>query len=308
MSVTTITRTTTRTAARRRGFSFVEVLFAVMILGIGFIMIAGVFPVAIAQTAATQEETVGATTARGAAATCATATSLRSLIPNDGVVHRLTDEVGWTFIKGNQILPENPRFGWVAMIKRDREDSFHQAPSYAEVIVVPVQVRGRGAFDQRDLAQGGATTGAYATLMPLPIQVKVTEGSANNSLNFADRCVITGGIGAGAAVTGAVIVLQGGPNGSQVDTAKRDVAGRIYRLGNPVTGLTNTWELMPGNDMTLSYGPDGKVGGGDDQEETTTSPVDAWIVGQGLNYAVPGLNFEGGNMATGAYTTYIPLK
>ena len=32
-----------------RGFSFTEVLFAVMILGIGFIMVAAIFPVAIQQ-------------------------------------------------------------------------------------------------------------------------------------------------------------------------------------------------------------------------------------------------------------------
>src|SRR4051812_45135556 len=51
---------------RRGGFSFVEVLFAVMILGIGFILIAGVFPVAIAQTQSNGDETVGAAAARNA--------------------------------------------------------------------------------------------------------------------------------------------------------------------------------------------------------------------------------------------------
>src|SRR5579862_4528540 len=35
---------------RRRGFSFVEVMFAVIILGIGFIMVSAMFPVAIQQT------------------------------------------------------------------------------------------------------------------------------------------------------------------------------------------------------------------------------------------------------------------
>ena len=41
----------------RRAFSFVEVLFAVIILGVGFIMVAAIFPVAIQQTQATVEET-----------------------------------------------------------------------------------------------------------------------------------------------------------------------------------------------------------------------------------------------------------
>ena len=55
-------------ARGRPGFSFVEVLFAVMILGIGFILIAGVFPVAIAQTQSNGEETVGAAIGRNAVA------------------------------------------------------------------------------------------------------------------------------------------------------------------------------------------------------------------------------------------------
>src|SRR5256885_1959303 len=53
----------------RRGFSFAEILFAVMILGIGFIMLAAIFPVAIKQTAQTGEESVAAAIAREATST-----------------------------------------------------------------------------------------------------------------------------------------------------------------------------------------------------------------------------------------------
>lgn len=51
----------------RRGFSFAEVMFAVVILGIGFIMVAAVFPVAIQQTQATGEENIAALAVRDAA-------------------------------------------------------------------------------------------------------------------------------------------------------------------------------------------------------------------------------------------------
>ena len=51
-------------ASARRGFSFPEVLFAVAVLGIGFIMVAAIFPVAIMQTQAAMEETVGTAVAR----------------------------------------------------------------------------------------------------------------------------------------------------------------------------------------------------------------------------------------------------
>lgn len=52
--------------AARKGFTFIEVLFAVILLGIGFIMIAGIFPVAIQETQATANETQGMLLCRSA--------------------------------------------------------------------------------------------------------------------------------------------------------------------------------------------------------------------------------------------------
>ncbi|MBV8782514.1 MAG: hypothetical protein JO353_14045 [Phycisphaerae bacterium] len=49
----------------RRGFSFTEILFAVTILGIGFIMVAAIFPVAIEQGRVTNEQSIAAGVARG---------------------------------------------------------------------------------------------------------------------------------------------------------------------------------------------------------------------------------------------------
>jgi type II secretory pathway pseudopilin PulG len=53
-----------RRHGRRRGFSFTEILFAVMILGIGFIMVAAMFPVAIHQTEDSNRETIAAAIGR----------------------------------------------------------------------------------------------------------------------------------------------------------------------------------------------------------------------------------------------------
>jgi hypothetical protein len=55
-----------RSSFRRRGFSFAEVMFAVVVLGIGFIMIAAIFPVAIQQSKATADEAACAALARAA--------------------------------------------------------------------------------------------------------------------------------------------------------------------------------------------------------------------------------------------------
>src|SRR5712671_6524381 len=51
----------------RRGFTFTEVMFAVILLGIGFIMLAGMFPVAIQQTQTNVEESTASTVVQGAA-------------------------------------------------------------------------------------------------------------------------------------------------------------------------------------------------------------------------------------------------
>src|SRR6476620_7624896 len=50
----------------RPAFAFTEILFAVMVLALGFIMIAAMFPVTIRQTQSTVEETNGAHLAKGA--------------------------------------------------------------------------------------------------------------------------------------------------------------------------------------------------------------------------------------------------
>jgi hypothetical protein len=51
---------------RARGFAFTEILFAVMVLALGFIMIAAMFPVTIRQTQSTMEEATAASVAKGA--------------------------------------------------------------------------------------------------------------------------------------------------------------------------------------------------------------------------------------------------
>src|SRR5438132_9628212 len=51
----------------RRGFTFTEVMFAVILLGIGFIMLAGMFPVAIQQTQMNMEESTASAVVQAAA-------------------------------------------------------------------------------------------------------------------------------------------------------------------------------------------------------------------------------------------------
>src|SRR4051794_1822618 len=114
---TTIVAIQACTRGRRTGFTFIEILFAVMILGIGFIMIAGIFPVAISQTATTQADTIGAAvSAHGTNSVISIGAGLSS-IPPTGQVIRFQD-AAWDAIKGNQIFPGDRRFAWIPLLKR----------------------------------------------------------------------------------------------------------------------------------------------------------------------------------------------
>src|SRR5947209_8155360 len=66
----------------RRAFSFAEVMFAVIILGVGFIMIAALFPVAIRQSKSNADETSAAAGARAAANVVDTIATNASMFPN----------------------------------------------------------------------------------------------------------------------------------------------------------------------------------------------------------------------------------
>ena len=140
----------------RRGFTFTEILFAVLILGIGFILVAAIFPVALRQTQVTSEETVAATIGKGGVSYLAkyntqsywSATAAAA----DGLVHPIgptavasepipTNTTLWPLISGNLILPSDPRYAWIPM--------YRQAPnqSYVQVILIGVQTRNRSFYD-----------------------------------------------------------------------------------------------------------------------------------------------------------------
>src|SRR5262249_52287646 len=137
------------------GFSFAEVMFAVIILGIGFIMIAAVFPVAVQQGKATNDETTAAASAKAQVAMLSdviadadvpvpTGTpipmgfgvgshvfgqvySLRDPQPdtktgypwlNNQVAPWVLDQT-WEKVRGNLVSSTDPRFASVVLYRRD---------------------------------------------------------------------------------------------------------------------------------------------------------------------------------------------
>lgn len=153
-----------RLARRRRGFNFIEVLFAVILLGLGFIMIAGIFPVALQQSTQTASETTGALVARDAMRTiqqiadyegasalfppvtdnyAATpynfgTTGMASFVPFQHSVavpavpaplNTILDAIG-----GNCYYASDHRYGWVGFYRRVTIND-----PYAQVVVIVLQ-------------------------------------------------------------------------------------------------------------------------------------------------------------------------
>jgi hypothetical protein len=307
----------------RPGFSFTEILFAVMILGIGFIMIAAMFPVAIKQTAATAEETVAAAIARSGAdylarnATDATMPSTTitpvpalpaGVVPASGVASAGNF---WGATSGNFILPSDTRYAWVPFYRRDAGSAF------AQVIVIGAQIRNRSTYDSTDVGQlGGASN--PANLQGRPVLVIFTDGSLNPNgtpknppgpdlIQFkpAGSPDFTGFV-----AEGSYVVIANDPGVlSPVDSTKtpsqvlHTANGYIYRVGNARPDLNlnpPAWELMPGNDMNGAvYKPTAPVNQGN---------ILAYVVGRGYTDTVVAnnnLSPTGPAMDIAAYTTFV---
>lgn len=124
--------------SRFRAFTFAEIMFAVMILGIGFILVAAMFPVAIRETQSTVEDLGGITEAhRGEsiiqqlgptfAGTANTTTPGKPYAyvysPANGSISsplctffcsaNATLPTPYNLVKGNLINKQDPRFAWI---------------------------------------------------------------------------------------------------------------------------------------------------------------------------------------------------
>ena len=192
-------------ARRRLGFSFVEVLFAVMVLGVGFIMIAAIFPVAIRQAQGTVEETTAARVLVNAEMTLpnlvtvdnadpTNVDTLDPLLDNFNYTTGAAGTVGayfsardprqpaavgttlWDRTKGSFIDKSDPRMAWTFLYRRDLE----AVTKDPQLLFAVTTVRNRPTYDSRDLFRYDSTTGTpddadeeqpWATLQPKLIRV-----------------------------------------------------------------------------------------------------------------------------------------
>src|SRR5437868_2334745 len=182
----------------RRGFTFTEVMFAVILLGIGFIMLAGMFPVAIQQTQTNVEESTASTVAQAATRyleqTLTQADVRPTVIPapneyprffrltercdvdnNGNPVYFSNDMTLWDKLRGGFILPQDPRYAWTAIYKRNPGDNF------AQVIIFALQARNYPTYNSADLDRyplpppGNALVGTFE---PKYLPAYLSDGGA----------------------------------------------------------------------------------------------------------------------------------
>jgi hypothetical protein len=101
---------------RHTGFSFIEILFAIFILGIGFIMIAALFPVAIRQTQATLSQTYARNVGMGGIVCMrSTMTNIPTTLPSATTSPtRITSSTTPAFtLPASCISAADQRFAWI---------------------------------------------------------------------------------------------------------------------------------------------------------------------------------------------------
>lgn len=231
---------------RRRGFSFTEIMFAVVILGIGFIMVAAIFPVALQQSKSTAEEINAAGIARGAAHYAGQVFSddadpnplgaAVTNLPATGIaananrpqVMQIPVEVNpvnplvpsaWAMLRGSMLMTEDPRYAYVMLYRRDgdRADNAHVGwASYAQIYVFPVQVRNKETFTSLDTDLLTAPSPLYsltaptANLMAHPVRVLVCVDDTGTSLIAFDLGATASALeqsNVRAAAEGAYVVI-----------------------------------------------------------------------------------------------------
>ena len=313
---------------RRRGFSFTEVLFAVMILGVGFIMVAAIFPVAIQQSRTTAEETTAAAVARGGANFFEKMATTEAMPATGNVVMSANydgDGDGKTLaraLQGSTLVGADFRYAWVPFYRRAGDPADPTTwNSFAQVYMIPVLVRNESEYR-------GAPR-VHDNVGQASIVVNIRDGVAGG----ADFAQFTNAQDRAIPSEGAYLILADATrpgNAAWNTNVAPHIQGRIYRLGNRVPladpeALPEVWELMPGFDFepirvdadndptTGNQQPtpfDGKEllvkGNGD------LDGVRVFVVGRGVNPNDPGgvgrANREGTAQDVAAYTTFVNVK
>lgn len=268
----------------RRGFTLTEVMFAVVLLGIGFILVAAMFPVAIRQSRTSTEETVASAMARSAIS------YLEQIANGDNM--QVTAELSietpphlWQEASANLVNAADPRYAWTFLYRRVRNED-----PYAQVMVIILQSRNRPQFDLHNDTIRPALASNPSQLFPASIEPKALKVNVQNGGSSPDRIEL---LPLGSATTVQPIdPRQAAAEGAHVILTD----GTVFRLARPVNRAAGIWELDPSNDFT----------------GTSLSNASAYIIGRGYADTATTVDgapqFEGTAMDIAVFTGFVRLK
>ena len=270
---------------RSLAFTFVEVLFAIMILGIGFIMIAGMLPVAIRQSEETQSDvTARAITDSAYAQLTSMVTSVTSATAElpDSTLY-VPDRALYTgapflftpaqntpavnlfsTIRGNTQSSSDGRFAYTTLLRRT------SATAAYEAIVIAIQTRNASQYPAGLFGNGNTDNGPH--IATFTIFEGDTVGGGLITGVGPDRITFTG------------VTLSGGTPlpGAEIPTLIRDgtfvvtTTGRIFRVGRFESGTT--YELRSGINSDLPL-----IGNSNFSEDTSfNAATSGYVVGAGV--------------------------
>jgi hypothetical protein len=248
----------------------------------------------------------------------------------------------WEKLKGGFILPQDSRYAWTALYKRNPGDNF------AQVIIFALQARNYQNYSPLDLdVPPGASAAPFplATFEPRYLPAILSDGGIPGEPDIIEffapdvpsQMIRDGANGPqnddGALTEGCFVVVandmvaadDGGPTGTPwFDPGYAN--GRIYRVGirrkdldgrNPGVGPSKAYELMPGHDMRspeenlpLRKPPHGGNGTpGDYGNHQNQTPATVFIIGRGFTNPKEGdYTVSGFAQDIAVYTTFIRLK
>lgn len=282
--------------ARQGGFNFTEVLFAVMILGIGFIMVAAIFPVALLQSKTTQEESAAAAIARGGA-NYIEQIATDAIMPETGGVVRSLDQL--RELRGTLMVTADSRYAWIPFYRRGAGSPF------AQVYMLPVAVRNESSYSAgpppvigTGPAGGARNADMTATVYDSTVTVTppntdgvdIIEFPADASLNYQ------------AVAEGSYVIIASSPELPATGQPAR--VGHIFRIGaatesQPAGPYPRRWSLVPGSD----YVPRTVELAGPPVTYVTPLSLDNVAV-----FVIGRANLEGLGQDVAAYTTFVAIR
>ena len=312
------------------GFSFVEVLFAVMILGIGFIMTAAIFPVAIQQAHTASDESVSAAVAWNAFNVIQLKFAESELPPvgtprTPGVVRSFRDPQAGNIpslssgqftgryrdghLKVGEYVPQDP-----VTYAQPRDYLWERVKG--ESIVIDDRRFAWVAFYRRQIASDNGDPAPFAQVVV--VVARARESAAYGARDVTDKVLANlqprpvrfylTSDGVGPEVDQRVAFIQGGD--AVVEGAYLIVAhdrlpagnpslqaamnGHVFRVGNRLAA--NAWELSP----ETNFEPV-KIG---DETINGLSGAEGYVVGR----TKVGNVYEGVAQDVAVYTMLIPVQ